>query len=259
MADMAKIEDVEDCWDEITGLFGEETVIPITYMNSTAAIKSLCGLNGGIVCTSSNAAKVFEWAFERGQRLLFLPDQHLGRNTGLKFGVSADQMVVWSPFKDHGGNSIQQLNDARIILWEGHCSVHTRFNVDQITIAREKYPDVNIIVHPECTQNVVKSADMNGSTELIIKTVTEADPGTVWAIGTEISLVNRLANEHPDKTIFCLDPVVCPCSTMYRIHPTYLLWVLEALNDGVVVNQIKVDEKTRLHALTALERMLSVS
>ena len=259
MADMAKIDDVEDCWDELAGIYGNEKIIPITYMNSTAAIKSLCGENEGIVCTSSNATKVFEWAFERGQRVLFLPDQHLGRNTGLKLGIPADEMVVWSPFKASGGNSLEKLQKAKVVLWEGHCSVHTRFTVDQIQMAREKHPSVNIIVHPECRQDVVASADMNGSTELIIKTITEAEPGSVWAVGTEISLVNRLAKEHPDKTVFCLDPVVCPCSTMYRIHPTYLLWVLEALNDGVIVNQITVDKETQQNGLIALERMLSVS
>ena len=259
MADMAKIDDVKECWDELTEIYGNEKIIPITYMNSTAAIKSLCGENEGIVCTSSNATKVFEWAFERGQRVLFLPDQHLGRNTGLKLGVPADEMVVWSPFKGSGGNSLEKLQKAKVVLWEGHCSVHTRFTVDQIQIAREKHPSVNIIVHPECTQDVLASADMNGSTELIIKTITEAEPGSVWAVGTEISLVNRLAKEHPDKTVFCLDPVVCPCSTMYRIHPTYLLWVLEALNDGVIVNQITVDKETQQNGLIALERMLSVS
>ena len=259
MADMAKIADVEECWDELSQLYGNEKLIPITYMNSTAAIKSLCGKNEGIVCTSSNATKVFEWAFQRGQRVLFLPDQHLGRNTGLKLGISSEEMVVWSPFKNNGGNSLEELNQAKIVLWEGHCSVHTRFSVDQINQAREKHPNVNVIVHPECTQDVLGSADINGSTELIIKTISEAASGSEWAIGTEISLVNRLAKEHPDKTVFCLDPVVCPCSTMYRIHPTYLLWVLEALNDGVVLNQIKVDRKTQGNALIALERMLRVS
>jgi quinolinate synthase len=259
MADMAKIDDVEECWDELTEIYDDEKIIPITYMNSTAAIKSLCGSNGGIVCTSSNATKVFEWAFERGQRVLFLPDQHLGRNTGLKLGIGEDEMVVWSPFKGSGGNSLEQLQKAKVVLWEGHCSVHTRFTVEQIHTAREEHPSVNVIVHPECPQDVLAEADMNGSTELIIKTISEADSGSKWAVGTEISLVNRLAKEHPDKTVFCLDPVVCPCSTMYRIHPTYLLWVLEALNDGVVVNQIKVGSETQQNALIALERMLRVS
>ena len=259
MADMAKIDDVEECWDELTEIYDDEKIIPITYMNSTAAIKSLCGSNGGIVCTSSNATKVFEWAFERGQRVLFLPDQHLGRNTGLKLGIGEDEMVVWSPFKGSGGNSLEQLQKAKVVLWEGHCSVHTRFTVEQIHTAREEHPSVNVIVHPECPQDVLAEADMNGSTELIIKTISEADSGSKWAVGTEISLVNRLAKEHPDKTVFCLDPVVCPCSTMYRIHPTYLLWVLEALNDGVVVNQIKVGLETQQNALIALERMLRVS
>ena len=258
MADMAKIDDVEDCWDELTEVYGNEKIIPITYMNSTAAIKSLCGENGGIVCTSSNATKVFEWAFERGHRVLFLPDQHLGRNTGLKMGIDLSEMIVWNPFKPLGGHTPKEIDDAKVILWQGHCSVHTRFTVEQIRLAREANPDVNVIVHPECTMEVVEAADSNGSTEFIKKTIEDASPGTKWAVGTEISMVNRIARENSDKTVFCLDSVVCPCSTMYRIHPAYLSWVLDGLIQGVVVNEIDVDEETSSYAKIALDRMLSI-
>ena len=230
MADMAPMEDVDDAWDDLQDVLGGHGgIIPITYMNSIAGIKALCGRNGGAVCTSSNAAAVMEWGFERAERLLFLPDQHLGRNTGIKLGISPDEMVVWNPFRTMGGNTPQQLRDARLVLWQGHCSVHTRFTVKQIEAAREMYPDVTVLVHPECPMETVQAADLNGSTEVIRKTINEAAPGTQWAVGTEISLVNRLALNNPDKVVFCLDPVICPCSTMYRIHPAYLLWVLEGL------------------------------
>ena len=258
MADMAPTDDVRDCWDDLSDLVGADGVVPVTYMNSTAAIKALCGRNGGIVCTSSSAPAVFQWAFERGQRIVFFPDQHLGRNTGLKLRVSLDQMVVWNPFKPLGGLTEQQITNARVILWRGHCSVHTRFKVHQIEQARQRFPNVTVMVHPECTMDVVQAADLNGSTEAIVKAVREAPAGSVWAIGTEISLVNRLAKEHPEKTIFCLDPVVCPCSTMYRIHPAYLSWVLDGLMEGKVVNQVTVDEDTSHYARIALERMLNV-
>lgn len=259
MADMAQIEDVKDCWDDLNEIVsGESKIIPITYMNSTAAIKSLCGENGGIVCTSSNADSAFDWAYEKGDKILFLPDQHLGRNTAIKKGLSTDEMIVWNPFKPLGGHSKKEISDAKLILWQGHCSVHTRFTVQQIEKARSDNSNINIIVHPECTQDVVMEADFSGSTEYIKKMVTESDAGTQWAIGTEISMVNRLATENPDKTIFCLDSVVCPCSTMYRIHPAYLSWVLDGLLEGIVVNQIKVDEQTRKYSRIALERMLSL-
>jgi quinolinate synthase len=258
MADMARIDDVLDCWDDLEGVFGERGVVPITYMNSTADIKALCGRNGGIVCTSTNAPATFEWALSHGERILFLPDQHLGRNTGLKMGIELDEMLVWNPFKPLGGHTEAELSRAKLVLWQGHCSVHTRFTVQQIQEARERFPDVNVLVHPECTMEVVEAADFNGSTEYIIKAVSEAPPGSVWAIGTEISLVNRIAAEHPDKKIFCLDSIVCPCSTMYRIHPAYLSWVLDGLNEGVVVNHITVDEGTAEQARVALDRMLSV-
>ena len=259
MADMAHIDDVLDCWDDLHELLGDDGgTVPITYMNSTAAIKALCGRNNGIVCTSSNAAASFEWAFRQAGRVLFLPDQHLGRNTGLKLGIDVDEMLVWNPFKPLGGHTEEALRRAKVILWQGHCSVHTRFSVAQIEEARRRHPDVNVVVHPECFMEVVQAADLNGSTEFIVKAISESPPGSVWAVGTEISLVNRLAQENPDKTVFCLDSVVCPCSTMYRIHPAYLSWVLDGLNAGVVVNQIKVDGQTRREARVALDRMLSI-
>ena len=259
MADMAHIDDVLDCWDDLQETLGDfGGVVPITYMNSTAAIKALCGRNGGIVCTSSNAPATFRWAFERGERVLFLPDQHLGRNTALQLGVALDDMLVWNPFKPLGGHTADALRKAKVILWQGHCSVHTRFTVAQIEQARAKYPDVNVVVHPECFMETVQAADSYGSTEFIINAVSNAPSGTVWAIGTEISLVNRLAKENPDKTVFCLDSVVCPCSTMYRIHPAYLAWVLEGLAEGVLVNRITVDGRTREEARVALDRMLAV-
>ncbi len=259
MADMARIDDVYDCWDDLQDVLGDHGgVVPITYMNSTAGIKALCGRNGGIVCTSSNATATFEWAFERGERVLFLPDQHLGRNTGLKMGIGLDEMLVWNPFKPLGGHTEEALRKAKLILWQGHCSVHTRFTVAQIEEARQKYPDVNVIVHPECTMEVVQAADLVGSTEFIINTIRGAEPGSVWAVGTEISLVNREAAENQDRTVFCLDPVVCPCSTMYRIHPAYLSWVLDGLLEGVTVNPITVDDETAEFARVALDRMLAV-
>jgi quinolinate synthase len=260
MADMAHVDDVYDCWDDLQDVFGDDGgIVPVTYMNSTADIKALCGRNGGIVCTSSNAPATFEWAYSQGQRVLFLPDQHLGRNTGLKMGIGLDEMLVWNPFKPLGGHTKDELRRAKLILWQGHCSVHTRFSVAQIEEARQKYPGINIVVHPECTMEVVEAADFVGSTEYIIKVISEAPSGSKWAVGTEVNLVNRVAAEHPDKTVFSLDPVVCPCSTMYRIHPAYLSWVLDGLVEGVVVNPITVDEETAEYARIALDRMLSVA
>lgn len=258
MADMAHIDDVLDCWDDLSAVLPRGSIVPITYMNSTAAIKALCGREGGIVCTSSNAAAAFAWAFDRGEKILFLPDQHLGRNTAARLGVHLDEMIVWNPFKPLGGHAEEDIAQAKVILWQGHCSVHTRFSVKQIEEARRRYPDVNVIVHPECVMEVVQAADANGSTETIIKTIEQAESGTTWAVGTEISLVNRIANENPDKTVFCLDSVVCPCSTMYRIHPAYLSWVLDGMEEGVVLNEITVDDDTRRDAKIALDRMLRV-
>ena len=257
MADMAKASDVEACWSTLESL-GITGVVPVTYMNSAASIKAFCGRNGGIVCTSSNAKRVYDWAFERGDRILFFPDEHLGRNSGVAHGIPTDEMVVWDPFLPMGGNSAEALQGAKIILWKGYCSVHARFSVEQIENARIAFPDVNVVVHPECRMEVVQAADDNGSTEHIINVITAAPTGSTWAVGTEINLVNRLQKEMPDKTIFCLDPVICPCSTMYRVHPAYIMWTLEHLIDGNVVNQITVDPDTRRDALVALDRMLAV-
>ena len=211
------------------------------------------------MCTSSNAVAVMDWAFNQSRRVLFLPDQHLGRNTGLELGLSTDDMVVWNPFKRLGGNTEEQLRGAKLILWQGHCAVHKRFSVKQIEKARERYPDITVLVHPECTMETVQAADLVGSTEFIRKTINEAPQGSKWAVGTEISLVNRLALENPNKVVFCLDPVVCPCSTMYRIHPAYLLWVLDGLLNGQVINQVTVPDDIRQDAQIALERMLALS
>jgi quinolinate synthase len=257
MADMANARDVEACWNTLKSL-NITSVVPVTYMNSSAAIKAFCGRNDGIVCTSSNAPRVYDWAFGRGEKILFFPDEHLGRNTGVAKGIPLDDMIVWDPFLPMGGNSANALKSARVILWKGYCSVHARFSVEQIEHARAAFPEVNVIVHPECRVEVVQAADDNGSTEHIIDVIKAAPAGTTWGVGTEVNLVNRLQHEMPDKTIFCLDPVICPCSTMYRIHPAYLLWTLEHLVAGEVVNQISVDVDTRRDALVALDRMLSV-
>jgi quinolinate synthase len=264
MADMADIDSVTQCWEELTDLFGNQPdadgrmpIIPVTYMNSSAALKGFCGENGGIVCTSSNAEIVLKWAFERGQRVLFFPDQHLGRNTAKAMGVSLEQMPLWHGRKALGGNSAEALMDSKVILWNGFCSVHKRFNVGQIEKARAEFADVRVIVHPECPMEVVDAADEYGSTDYIRKAVAGATEPTTFAIGTEVNMVQRLAAQHPQHNIFCLDPVVCPCSTMYRIHPGYLAWVLERLVAGEVVNQIKVDEKVSKTAAIALERMLA--
>jgi quinolinate synthase len=257
MADMAKAEDVQACWEAL-GAAGINGVVPVTYMNSAASLKAFCGRNGGIVCTSSNAPRVLHWAFARGEKILFFPDEHLGRNTGAAMGIEQANMVVWDPFQPLGGNSVEALQNATMILWKGFCSVHARFTVEQISIARERYPDVNVVVHPECRLDVVQAADAAGSTEFIIDQLRAAPAGTTWAIGTEINLVNRMQAELPDKRIFCLDPVICPCSTMYRVHPAYLLWTLEHLVAGDVVNEIVVDPATRRDARVALDRMLAV-
>ncbi|GAA1781326.1 quinolinate synthase NadA [Pseudarthrobacter sulfonivorans] len=264
MADMADTDSVEECWEQLEEIFGTEKddagrvpVIPVTYMNSSAALKAFCGRNGGIVCTSSNAKLVLEWAFERGQRVLFFPDQHLGRNTAKAMGVPLEQMPMWNPRKELGGNDERALLDSRVILWHGFCSVHKRFNVGQIDKARAEFPGVNVIVHPECPMEVVDAADSAGSTDFIKKAIAAASEPTTFAIGTEINMVNRLAAEYPQHTIFCLDPVICPCSTMYRIHPGYLAWVLEELVEGRIVNRITVDDAVQDNAKIALERMLA--
>jgi quinolinate synthase len=262
MADMADEAQVLACWRQLESVIGHghdrAAVVPVTYMNSSAALKAFCGDRGGIVCTSSNAARVLEWAFARGERVLFFPDEHLGRNTGDKLGVADDAMVVWDPRRPLGGVSVEALRRARLILWRGWCSVHARFTVGQIAEARRRYPGINVIVHPECQREVVAAADLDGSTEFILETITSAPPGSQWAVGTEINMVNRLAAEHPDQRIFCLDPVICPCSTMYRIHPAYLAWVLEALVEGRVINEIVVADNVKAEARVALDRMLAL-
>ena len=264
MADMADADSVAECWEQLEELFGTEPdadgrvpVIPVTYMNSSAALKAFCGEHGGIVCTSSNAKTVLEWAFQRAQRVLFFPDQHLGRNTAKALGVPLEQMPMWNPRKDLGGNEEQALLNSCVILWHGFCSVHKRFSVAQIEKARADFPGVQVIVHPECPMDVVDAADAAGSTDFIKKAIAAATEPTTFAIGTEINMVNRLAAEYPQHTIFCLDPVICPCSTMYRIHPGYLAWVLEELVAGRVVNRITVDDAVQENARTALERMLA--
>lgn len=258
MADMADIDQVNDCWSQMAPLIGDETT-PITYVNSAASLKAFVGDHGGTACTSSNAKAALRWALDRKPRVLFFPDQHLGRNSALAMGHSLDEMIVWDPSQANGGNSIEAVRAARFILWKGHCSVHGRFTTGQIGLARLRNPNVSIVVHPECPMEVVQAADANGSTEFIIKYVREAPAGSVIGVGTEINLVNRLATEHPSKTIFCLDPVVCPCSTMYRIHPHFLLWVLGNLLEGKVVNRITVPEPTRGSAKLALDRMLEIT
>lgn len=264
MADMADEDSVEAAWEELAEIYGTEPdengrqpVIPVTYMNSSAALKAFCGRHGGIVCTSSNATTVLKWAFERGQRVLFFPDQHLGRNTGKAMGVPVEQMPMWNPYKPKGGNDDEALANAKVLLWHGFCSVHKRFTVAQIDKARAEHPGCRVIVHPESPMPVVDAADASGSTDAIQKFVAAQEPGATIAIGTEINMVNRLAAQHPDKTVFCLDPVICPCSTMYRIHPGYLAWVLDGLVDGEVRNQIIVDEDVAVEAKIALERMLA--
>ncbi len=261
MSDMADPDDVYNAWAELEELGIAQDTLPITYMNSAAALKAFVGEHGGAVCTSSNAAKVLEWAFAQKKRVLFFPDQHLGRNTGAAMGVPLEQMVLWGwarPYGSMGGQTLQTLQDSRIILWAGHCSVHQRFTPAQIADARANYPDITVIVHPECRYETVQAADLNGSTEFITRTITDAPAGARFAVGTEINLVSRLAKENPDKTVFCLDPVVCPCSTMYRVHPAYLAWAIEALVDGHVINQIAVPDAIAANAKLALDRMLRI-
>lgn len=264
MADMADIDSVEECWEQLEALYGTSPdssgrvpVIPVTYMNSSAALKAFCGDHGGIVCTSSNASTVLAWAFERGQRVLFFPDQHLGRNTAKAMGVPLELMPMWNPNLPLGGSEATELEAAKVILWHGFCSVHKRFTVDQIDRARAENPGVRVLVHPECPMAVVDAADGAGSTDYIGKAIAAATEPTTFAIGTEINMVNRLAAQYPEHRIFCLDPVICPCSTMYRIHPGYLAWVLESLVDGVTINRITVPEVVADSARVALERMLA--
>ena len=260
MADMAAIDQLEMCWDELAAM-GATSVVPVTYINSSAAIKGFCGSHGGIVCTSSNATRVMEWAWQQGEKVLMLPDQHLGRNTAFfKMGVPLDQMVVWDPDLPEGGVDRQDLKRARLILWKGHCGVHTRFSTKHIEMFRTAHPNGRVIVHPECTFEVVEAADECGSTDFIIRTINASPEGSVWAVGTEIHLVSRLARElAPGRTIVTLDTLGCLCSTMFRISPNHLLHVLEGLVDGDVINRIVVPEPTAGFARVSLERMLSLA
>jgi quinolinate synthase len=260
MADMAAGDQLDMCWRELAGMgVAVDRVVPVTYINSSAEIKAFCGEHGGIVCTSTNAAAIMAWAWQRGEKLVMLPDQHLGRNTAYKMGVPLDQMVVWDPNEVNGGLDPEQVRAAKLILWQGHCSVHTRFSVAQIDAFRKNYPTGKVIAHPECTFDVVQAADVSGSTEHIINTVRSSPSGSIWAVATEIHLVNRLKNElEPDKTIVTLDPFGCLCSTMFRVSPNHLLWVLEGLVEGRLHNRITVSEPQKSFARLALDRMLTV-
>jgi quinolinate synthase len=257
MADMADIGQVEAAWSELSSLGGHKTT-PVAYMNTTAAIKAFTGEHGGSICTSSNAAAVMRWAFERGDKVFFLPDEHLGRNTGYRMGIPLDQMIVWDPYQELGGNTPEAVRNARVLLWKGYCSVHQRFTPQQVARVRREHPGIRVIAHPECRFEVAQAADEIGSTEGIIKAIKASPVGTEWAVGTEIHLVNRLGKELKDHKVISLDPSVCVCTTMFRITPQHLLWALENLGSGNVVNQISVDERTRHYARIALDRMLTL-
>jgi quinolinate synthase len=259
MADMAQIEQVEECWQQLGGVIDVAEVMPVTYVNSAASLKAFCGRHGGIVCTSANAAAVLQWAFARRPRVLFFPDQHLGRNTALRMGIRLEEMPVWDPHNERlGGNGPEAIRRSRVILWKGHCSVHQMFLPEHVDQFRKKYPGIKILVHPECMMEVVAKSDEIGSTGKIIRVVEESPPGTRWAIGTELHLVNRLKQEHPEQEIHFLSPVVCMCATMYRIDLPHLCWALENLAAGTPVNVIRVDDETSAYALEALQRMLEV-
>jgi len=259
MADMATASQVADCWQVLEKVGVAKVTTPITYMNSSAAIKAFTGKNHGAVCTSSNAARAMKWAFEKGEKILFLPDQHLGRNTAiLSLGLSLSDCVVYNPWKPNGGLTDDQIKAAKVILWRGHCSVHGRFTMQNIVEVRQKLPGVKVLVHPECQHDVVSNADVVGSTEMIIKTVAQSPAGSKWAIGTELNLVQRLANENPDKQVVFLDKTVCYCSTMNRIDLPHLVWAMESLVNGRLVNQIKVKDEVAKYAKVALDQMLAL-
>ena len=259
MADMAAIDQVENAWEELGEVIDCEDITPVTYINSAASLKSFVGRHGGIVCTSSNAAAVLEWSFERTSRVLFFPDQHLGRNTSLAMGISNEQMPVWDPYAlELGGNSNEAIEKSKVILWKGHCSVHQMFKAEHVETFRREHPGIQIMVHPECPQEVNDLADISGSTGKIIEVIEEAEAGSKWAIGTELHLVNRLKKEHPEMEIHFLSPVVCMCATMYRIDLAHLCWTLENLAQGTPVNTISVDQDTQRWSLVALQRMLDV-
>ena len=257
MADMANLEQVEVCWEALTAL-NHGKLVPVTYINSTAAIKAFVGREGGAVCTSSNARKIMEWALAHGEKALFLPDEHLGRNTGFALGIPLEQMPVWNPREENGGLTDSEIAGARIYLWKGHCSVHQRFRPEHVERVRKTHPGIRVIAHPECSWEVCQAADEVGSTEHILKRIVEASPGSAWAVGTEIHMIRRLAREHPDQVIVSLDDCVCMCSTMFRISPQHLCWTLENLCSGQVVNRISVDPETKRWALDALNRMLEI-
>jgi quinolinate synthase len=259
MADMADIDQVEEAWEAIGEVTAVDRVVPITYMNSSAALKAFVGRHGGAVCTSSNARAVLEWALARGDKVLFFPDQHLGRNTGFTMGFTDSDMRVWNPRDERGGLEEREVKDSTLLLWKGHCSVHQRFRPSHVEAARTEYPNVEVIVHPECAHDLVEVADRVGSTERIQEWVAGAPAGAVIAVGTEIHMVQRLAREHPDKTIFSLDPLICPCATMFRIDAPHLAWTLENLVAGTVVNQIVVDPDDAEWARVALQRMLDIT
>lgn len=259
MADMADIDSVEEAWHDLSAIVDIDRVVPITYMNSAANLKAFVGRHGGAVCTSSNARAVLEWAFGRGDQVLFFPDQHLGRNTGFQMGYSEADMSVWNPRRDLGGLTEAQIKSSTFLLWKGHCSVHQRFQPSHVEAFRAQYPDGIVIAHPECSHEVCSIADQVGSTEYILKAAAEAPAGAVIGVGTEIHMVNRMADEHPDKTIVSLDPLVCPCSTMFRIDAPHLAWVLEELVQGRVPNRIVVEPETAEWAKVALDRMLSIT
>ncbi|HEX3601891.1 MAG TPA: quinolinate synthase NadA [Lacipirellulaceae bacterium] len=259
MADMAGIDQIEDAWDQLSEVIDTEDITPVTYINSAASLKAFVGRHGGIVCTSSNAKAALEWSFARTNRVMFFPDQHLGRNTAIGMGITLDQMPLWDPHADSlGGSTAEQLQASKVILWKGHCSVHQMFRPEHVRMFRDKYPGIKILVHPECPREVFELADESGSTSKIINTVEKSPPGSKWAIGTELHLVNRLKQEHPEQEIHFLSPVVCMCATMYRINLAHLCWSLENLAAGTPVNVIEVDEETARWALVALERMLEV-
>lgn len=259
MADMAGIEQVESAWDELGELIDVNDITPVTYINSAASLKAFCGKHGGIVCTSSNAAAVLKWAFTRTSRVLFFPDQHLGRNTAFAMGIPLDRMPVWNPHAEVlGGNTPEAIRNSKVLLWQGHCSVHAVFKPEHVELFRTKHPGIKILVHPECPRDVVAMSDIYGSTGKIIREVEAAPPGTKWAIGTELHLVNRLKAEHPEQEIHFLSPFVCMCATMYRIDLAHLCWSLDNLAAGTPVNVVRVDDETTKWSLTALERMLDV-
>lgn len=264
MADMANIDQTIECWEQLTALCPSEKIVPITYMNSSAAIKAFVGEHGGAVCTSSNCRNVLEWALAQGEdgnrkvKVLFFPDQHLGRNTAYAMGFPLERMAVWDPQLELGGNDPTKIQDADFVLWKGHCSVHALFRPEHVDDVRRQYPGMKVIVHPECRWEVVQKADEAGSTAYIVKQIEAAPPGSEWAIGTEVHLVNRLRNQHPEQKIIVLSECQCLCTTMYRIDQPHLCWVLENLVQGRVVNQIKVDDETRKWATVALERMLAI-